>query len=257
MKFQTPEICALLLSLLAIFPLFRVDRLWYDEKNPGGGIMLKTNKAWGERLHVVAAFLLIVSAFTLGTFAYAQPVQDLVVSIEDHYRELTDLTATVVQTNVLKAIGKTQKYEGTLFIRKPAKLRLEYANGQLILIDGKAALFYSKKSGQAIKKTFTDFEHMNIPVAFLLGAAHIKDDFDVLQPDPKTPRELELLPKKTGAAMKKLSLGVDDAGRIHKLSILDKSGNTSTLVFTDIRENTGLDDRRFVFTAPKGTEIIE
>ena len=218
---------------------------------------MKTNKAWGERLLVVAAFLLIVSAFTSGTFAYAQPVQDIVASIEGHYRGLTDLTAKVVQTNVLKSIGKTQKYEGTLFIKKPARLRLEYTNGQLILIDGKAALFYSKKSEQAIKKTFTDFEHMNIPVAFLLGAAHIRDDFDVLQPALKAPRELELLPKKAGAAMKKLSLRVDEVGRIIGLAILDKSGNVTTLAFTDIRENTGLDDRQFVFTAPKGTEIIE
>jgi outer membrane lipoprotein carrier protein len=220
-------------------------------------MMFKTDRAWGERHLVAAVLLLIVSAYATGTPAYAQQVQDTVASIEDHYRELTDLTAKVVQTNVLKSIGKTQKYEGMLFIKKPAKLRLEYTNGQLILIDGKAALFYSKKSEQAIKKTFTDFEHMNIPVAFLLGAAHIKDDFDVPQPDPKTPRELDLLPKKAGAAMKKLSLHVDDAGRINGLTILDKSGNTTTLAFTDIRENTGLDDRQFVFTAPKGTELIE
>ncbi len=178
-------------------------------------------------------------------------------SVENHYRDLTDLTAKVIQKNVLKSIGKTQKFEGTLFIKKPGKLRLEYTNGQLILIDGKAALFYSKKSEQVIKKTFTDFEHMNIPVAFLLGAAHIRDDFDVLQADPKTPRVLELLPRKPGAAMKKMRLGVDDAGRITELMIFDKSGNTTTITFTDIREGTGVDDQRFVFKAPKGTEIIE
>jgi len=218
--------------------------------------MSKTNRSMGERF-LIAVTLIIAIAPASGPFAYAQPVQDIVSSIENHYRMLTDLTAKVVQTNVLKSIGKTQKYEGTLFIKKPAKLRLAYTNGQLVLIDGKAALFYSKKSEQAIKKTFTDFEHMNIPVAFLLGAAHIRDDFDVLPPDPKTPQELELLPKKAGAAMKKLSLRVDDAGRINGLTILDRSGNVTTLAFTEIRENTGLDDRQFVFTAPKGTEIIE
>ena len=219
--------------------------------------MTKRNRTWGERLLVAAALLLIVFAPASGMTANAESDQDVVAALEGHYRDLTDLTAKVVQTNVLKSIGKTQKYEGTLFIKKPAKLRLEYTNGQLILIDGKAALFYSKKSEQAIKKTFTDFEHMNIPVAFLLGAAHIRDDFDIPPPDPKTPRALELLPRKPGAAMKKLSLRVDDAGRISNLTILDKSGNTTTLVFTEIRENTGLVDGQFVFTAPKGTEMIE
>jgi outer membrane lipoprotein carrier protein len=203
---------------------------------------------------IAAALFLVLSA----QVAHAETSQDVVASVENHYRDLADLTAKVVQKNDLKSIGKTQKFEGTLLIKKPGKLRLEYTNGQLILIDGKAALFYSKKSAQVIKKTFSDFEHMNIPVAFLLGAAaHIRDDFDVLQADPKTPRVLELLPTKPGAAMKKMRLGVDESGRITDLMIFDKSGNTSEIAFTDIREGGGLDDQHFVFKAPKGTEIIE
>jgi len=219
--------------------------------------MTAHQRAWGKQTLILVA--LIFSALSPGAIkpAFAQTVQDVVASVENHYRDLTDLTSKVVQNNDLKSIGKTQKFEGTLLIKKPGKLRLEYTNGQLILIDGKAALFYSKKSAQVIKKTFTDFEHMNIPVAFLLGAAHIRDDFDVLQADPKTPRVLELLPLKPGAAMKKMRLGVDDTCRITELMIFDKSGNTTTITFTEIREGAGLDDQRFVFKAPKGTEIIE
>ena len=211
-----------------------------------------------RRFRLVAAglFMLFIASAAI-TPAYGQTLQDVVASVENHYRDLTDLTAKVIQKNVLKSIGRTQKYEGTLFIKRPGKLRLEYSNGQLILIDGKAALFYSKKSEQVIKKTFTDFEHMNIPVAFLLGAARIRDDFDVLQADPKMPRELELLPRKRGAAMKKMRLRVDEAGRIMDIMIFDRSGNTTSITFTDIREGAGVDDQRFVFTAPKGTEIIE
>jgi outer membrane lipoprotein carrier protein len=206
---------------------------------------------------IAVALVLLFSLSAASKQAHAQTAQDVVASVENHYRALADLTAKVTQKNVLKSIGKTQKYEGTLLIKKPGKLRLEYSNGQLILIDGKAALLYSKKNEQVIKKTFTDFEHMNIPVAFLLGAAHIRDDFDVQQADPKTPRELELLPRKPGAAMTKMRLRVDDAGRITDLMIFDRSGNTTTITFADIREGTGVDDQRFIFKAPKGTEIIE
>lgn len=203
---------------------------------------------------IAAAGLVLIS---LVHTAQAQSVQDVVTGIENHYRDVADLTAGVAQKNVLKAIGKTQTFEGALSIKKPGKLRLDYTNGQLILIDGKAALFYSKKSKQAVKKAFTDFEHMNIPVLFLLGAAHIRDDFDVLQADPKTPHSLELLPLKPGAAMKKLLLQSDEAGRITALVIYDRSGNSSEVVFSDIRENIDLGDKAFVFTPPKGTEIIE
>jgi outer membrane lipoprotein carrier protein len=213
--------------------------------------------AWRRYCVITAVLLFPVVSPTAIMPAYAQTVQDVVSSVENHYRDLSDLTAKVIQKNVLRSIGKTQMFEGTLWIKKPGKLRLEFSNGQLILVNNKAALFYSKKSEQIITKTFPDFEHMNIPVAFLLGAAHIRDDFKVSRTDPSTPRVLELLPRKAGAAMKKMSLVVDDTGRITELTIFDKAGNMTTMAFLDIREEVGLDDRQFVFQAPKGTEIIE
>ncbi len=222
-----------------------------------GTAMIKYSFQWIKvLLGAIALFLLITASVSILP-ASAQTLHDVATAVENHYRDLTDLKAKVVQKNDLKSIGKTQKFEGTLFIKKPGKLRLEYKNGQLILIDGKTVLFYSKKNEQVNKKTFADFEHMNIPVAFLLGAAHIRDDFKVLQADPKKPRVLDLLPRKPGAAMKKMRLGVDDAGRITILTIVDRSGNTTTMTFTNIREGVGLDDKLFVFKAPKGTEIIE
>lgn|SRR5574337_725084 len=189
--------------------------------------------------------------------SYAETLDQAVQAVEQHYQNLTTLTAKAVQKNFLKSLDKTQTFEGTLRIKKPGRLRLEYTNGQTIVIDGKAALFYSKKSEQLIKKTFTDFEHMNIPVAFLLGAAHIRDDFQVLQPDPNAPRKLELVPKKPGAAMKRLALTADAAGRVMDLAIFDQSGNVTEIRFSDVREDAGLDDTLFAFKPPKGTEIIE
>ncbi len=201
--------------------------------------------------------IIILSAFSMTRPVFAQTVNEAVMAVEKHYQDVTDLTAKVTQKNFLKSIDKTQKFDASLWIRKPGKLRLEYTNGQLIVIDGKQALFYSKKSEQVIKKTFTDFEHMNIPVAFLLGAGHIRDDFDVLQPDPKTARKLELIPKKPGAAMNKLVLVSDQAGQISELTIFDKSGNITEIAFQEVRENTGVEDKFFTFKIPKGTEVIE
>jgi outer membrane lipoprotein carrier protein len=208
-------------------------------------------------IFAICLFLIVFCASSAIQPAHAQAVDEAVHAVEKHYQELTDLTATVSQKNFLKSLDKTQKFEGTLWIKKPGRLRLEYTNGQLILIDGKAALFYSKKSEQVIKKTFTDFEQMNIPVAFLLGAAHIRDAFAVIQPDANNPRLLELMPKKAGAAMKKLRIRIDEAGRIIGLIIFDKSGNVTEIEFADIREGTDLDSKLFTFTAPRGTEIIE
>ncbi len=214
----------------------------------------KVNK---RSLLTLIIFSLVISVFWIPQRAQAQSAQEVVTSVESHYGELKTLTAKVSQKNRLKAVGMMQKFDGTLWIEKPGKLRLDYTNGQVLLIDGKAALFYSKKSEQVIKKTFTDFQLMNIPVTFLLGAAHIRDDFDVLQPDPKTPRSLELLPKRAGAAMKKLSMTSDADGRITSLTIFDKSGNVTDIVFAKEEDDITVDDKLFIFKAPKGTEVIE
>ena len=207
---------------------------------------------------IALALILLLASPYASRPACAQTAQETVAAVEDHYRGVNGLTAKVTQSNHLKAIGKTQKFEGTLSIKKPGRLRLDYTNnGQIILVDGKTALFYSKKNGQLVKKTFEDVQQMNVPLAFLLGAAHIRDDFDVLQPDPAAPRSLELLPKRPGAAMKKLGMQTDDAGRILGLTIFDKSGNTTDIALSDSREDVPIDDRIFVFKPPKGTEIIE
>jgi outer membrane lipoprotein carrier protein len=182
---------------------------------------------------------------------------DTVQTIEAHYRNLADLTTMVVQKNFLKSVEKTQKFEGTLAIKRPGKLRLEYTNGQLIMIDGAEAWFYSKKSEQAIRRTFKDFEQANIPVAFLLGAGAIRQDFVVSMPEADKPRMLDLVPKKTGAAMRKLRLYSDETGKITRMIVYDRSGNTSDVQFFDVKESVGLDDGQFRFKVPKGTEIIE
>jgi len=206
---------------------------------------------------VLIIFSLAFSTFSSALTVQAQSVQEVVNSVENHYGMLKTLTAKVTQINRLKAVGMTQKFDGTLWIEKPGKLRLNYTNGQVLVIDGKAVLFYSRKNEQLIKKTFTDFQLVNIPVAFLLGAAHIRDDFDVLQSDPKTPRSLELLPKKSEAAMNKLIMASDPDGRITSLTIFDKSGNIAEIVFTQEEDNATFDNKLFTFKIPKGTEVIE
>ncbi len=208
-------------------------------------------------LRLSLAIFFISSASFAVRPAQAQTADQVIKAVENNYRNLTDLTAKVTQKNFLKSLDKTQTFEGSFYLKKPGRLRLDYTNGQSIVVDGKEAWFYSKKSEQVIKRTFTDFARANIPVAFLLGAGKIRDDFDVAQPDPKTPRLLELIPKKPGDVLKKLRIEADEAGLITKLFIFDRSGNVTELLFTDIRENAGVADKLFKFSVPKGTEIIE
>ncbi len=219
---------------------------------------MSTNLVASNKLIFNSVIIFFISYLTLVVRpAHAQTVQQVVSLVENHYSDVQSLTAKVTQKNLLKAIGKTQTFEGTLWMTKPGKLRIDYTNGQVLMVDGKTALFYSKKSQQLIKKTFADVQQMNVPVTFLFGAASMREDFDVVQPDPKSPLSLELLPKKPGAAMKKLNLVTDEKGRISNITISDKSGNKTEIIFSDVQEGASVDGRLFSFKIPKGTEIID
>ena len=220
-------------------------------------------------IHVIALFVVIflpgLSASPRQGRAQASavesppppPQEEIARSIEGHYRELADLTAQVTQKNRLKALGKTQVFEGRLSIKKPGRLRIDYTNGQVIVLDGKTAMFYSKKNQQIIRRTFGDIDEANVPVAFLLGAAEISKEFAIAPAEESGPRAIDLAPQKPGAAMKKLRLKVDEAGRILEMTIFDRSGNITEITFTDVREGAGVEDKVFTFKVPKGTEIIE
>lgn len=187
----------------------------------------------------------------------ASPQEEIARSIEDHYRDLIDLTARVTQKNRLKTLGKTQVFEGKLSIKKPGRLRIDYTNGQVIVLDGKTSLFYSKKNQQVIRRTFRDIDEANVPVAFLLGAADISKEFSAAPAEEAGVRAIDLAPKKPGAAMKKLRLRPDETGRILEMTIFDRSGNITEITFTEVREGAGVEDKVFTFKVPKGTEIIE
>lgn len=187
----------------------------------------------------------------------ATMTNDAAIPVEGYYHALTCLTAKVRQKNYFKSLDKTRIFEGTLAVKKPGRLRLDYTNGQTIVINGGEAWFYSKKNRQAIKRSFEDFERANIPVAFLLGAATIHDDFDVAPPKPDRPRVLDLLPKRQGSAMKRLRLETDESGRITRLTIFDMSGNITEISFSDIREGGVVEDDIFMLNVPEGTEVIE
>ena len=140
----------------------------------------------GLRLGVIAGLALVLFA----PVTRAQTVQDVVTGIENHYKNVSDLTAKVDQKNVLKAIEKTQTFGRHALHQKAGQAAAGLRERPDHPGRRQVGAVLLTKSDQVIKKTFTDIEQMNIPVLFLLGAAHIRDDFDVLRPDPTRPAPL-------------------------------------------------------------------
>jgi outer membrane lipoprotein-sorting protein len=96
---------------------------------------------------------------------------------------------------------------------------------------------------------------------FLSGKGQLPRDFTAAfaaAPDPMPGTvTLTLTPKRPEAEYKWLTLVVDrGTWRLRKLVTGDAQGGQSTFTFTNVRENTGVQDKEFRFTIPKGVDVV-
>ena len=98
-------------------------------------------------------------------------------------------------------------------------------------------------------------------VLFLAGKGNILRDFSVepaTVPDqPAGSVGLKLTPKRPEREYEWLELVVDATSyELRMLVTKDAQGGTSTFRFTHLRENVAIPDKEFVFTMPKGVDVV-
>ena len=96
-------------------------------------------------------------------------------------------------------------------------------------------------------------------VLFLAGKGDLTRDFSVSYSDGGSGGLwlLRLDPRRKQRDYDWLILGVDPGTmQIRRLVAADQQGGTSTFDFSNYRENTGLTDKIFAFTMPRGVDVI-
>jgi outer membrane lipoprotein-sorting protein len=93
---------------------------------------------------------------------------------------------------------------------------------------------------------------------FLAGRGNLARDFTAVMPADTPPAgewHLRLVPKSKQADFNTLTLFVDRATlALRGFSTTDDQG-TNVIRFTNLKENTGVADKAFLFSFPPGTEI--
>ena len=100
-------------------------------------------------------------------------------------------------------------------------------------------------------------------MSFLSGLGKLRQHFNVRFLNPAQPKDgdgnivLDLTPKQPLPTMSRLILSLDPkTWEARKAVVYDQFENTVTMTFTKLAVNTGLPDKLFVFTAPKGTATV-
>src|SRR5271165_3882968 len=129
-------------------------------------------------LAVVAAAIAIVVVIVVP--AQAQDVRQLARAVDEHYNHLRSLESDF--TEIYRGDGPERVESGTLWLKKPRKMRWEYRSPRekLFVSDGQAVWFYLPAERQLRKTTLRKLDDLRSPLAFLLGKTKLENELQGL-----------------------------------------------------------------------------
>jgi outer membrane lipoprotein carrier protein len=208
-------------------------------------------------LRVVGALALL----SAGAVAADGPLS-LARAVDDHYNRLKTLQAEFTETYRGAGIDRTET--GTLWLKKPGKMRWEYRSPKekLFVSDGQAAWFYVPGDRQVRKTQVRKLEDLRSPLAFLLGKTKLEKELQGLSfaPDQRPVEAgntvLRGVPKALENRVSQVQLEITPARQIRRLVVEEVDGSTTEYEFREIREDKALGDGQFRFAPPPGVETV-
>ena len=189
------------------------------------------------------------------------PATDVAGALQRKYDTVKDFSASFTQTYEGGVLRRKSTESGTVFVKKPGKMRWEYAGPEkkLFVSDGKTMFLYFPNEKQVMKNEVPGQDQATSAVLFLMGKGDILRDFNIswAEGGSDTTYRLRLDPKTRQAEYDRLEITADrETLRIVGLMAADAQGGRSSFTFSNFKENVGLADKMFQFTIPRGTEVI-
>ena len=201
-------------------------------------------------------------AAPLLVYAQAQPsAEEVGRAVQRHYDQVKDFTADFTHTYQGGVLKKTITERGTVQIKKPGRMRWEYTSPErkTFVSDGRKIYSYVPADRQVVVADMPKEDEATTAVLFLAGKGDVTRDFSVAftSGGNSDTWAIRLEPRRKQRDYDWLVLVVDRRSQqIRRLTSADQQGGTSTFDFTNYRENTGLSDKIFAFTIPRGVDVI-
>src|ERR1700746_3527049 len=124
--------------------------------------------------------LFVLGVCLAAGYASAPDLHAVATAVDEHYNHLRSLEAEFTET--YKGAGMDRVESGTLWLKKPGKMRWEYRSpkDKLFLSDGKDAWFYVPGDKQVRKTPVKKLEDLRSPLGFLLGNTRLEKELQGL-----------------------------------------------------------------------------
>ena len=204
-----------------------------------------------------------LTASALTGLGRAEDVKTVAAAVDAHYNHLRSLQAEF--TEVYRGSGMERTETGTLWLKKPGKMRWEYRSPRekLFVSDGKDAWFYVPSDRQARKTAAKKLEDVRSPLAFLLGKTKLEKELQGLSLAPDVaalaPGNVVLrgVPQALADRVSEILLEVTPDHQIARIVIQEVDGAATEYRFGEMKEDVEIGDGRFGFKPPAGTETVE
>jgi outer membrane lipoprotein carrier protein len=193
----------------------------------------------------------------------APDVHAIAQAVDERYNHLHTLQAEF--TEIYHGAGMERTESGTLWLKKPGKMRWQYRSPKqkLFLSDGKDAWFYVPGEPQARRTDVKKLDDLRSPLAFLLGKTKLEKELQALSlaPDvaPLTAGNVVLrgVPKSLADRVSQVLLEITPDHWISRILIDEVDGSATEYRFSGQKEDTAVPDQQFQFKIPSGVEVIE
>ena len=207
--------------------------------------------------------LLLLVLLSLTISASSADVSVIAQAVDARYNHLRSLQAEF--TEVYRGPGIERIESGTLWLKKPGKMRWEYRSPRekLFLSDGKNAWFYLPADRQAWQTPVRKLDDLRSPLGFLLGKTKLQKELQGLSlaPDavPSMTGNIVLrgVPNRIADRVNQVMLEITPADQIARIILEEQDGSVTEYVFKDPKENVEIAEDRFRFVRPAGVEVIE
>lgn len=185
-------------------------------------------------------------------------------ALQKKYDGIRDFSADFVHSYRGGVLRKELTEKGRLQVKKPGKMRWDYTapEAKTFISDGVRIYSYIPADRQVLVTSVPKEDAATTPALFLAGKGNLTRDFAISAGDvptsfPVGTRGLKLLPKTPQPDYDSLILLLDPASyTLRGMVTSDPQGGTSTLTFSNLKENTGVADKEFVFNIPRGVDIV-
>jgi chaperone LolA len=204
---------------------------------------------------------LLRSLFACALVAAALPAaaaDDSLTRVDAWLKSVRTLSANFVQVVRSREGQISSRAVGRLSLSRPDRFRWDYREPyvQVIVADGRRLWLYDADLEQVTVRPLAAGLG-STPAMLLSGAGSVGESFTAgpVERDGEW-TWCRLVPKQRSSDFERVSLGFNGRGVLVAMQLLDKLGQSTELVFSDVELNTRLAPGLFDFTPPKGADVI-